>query len=340
MVSLLLGRGIVSKLDMEVRPILTICVIGRNEAKNLYHLIDSLSVLSNLSFVVEAIYVDSASSDNSAEIAGLFFDRVYVLEESDKLCASAGRYVGTNFACGDWILYLDGDMILCSEFAMLLNQICVKKAKQTGWVGLIRYIYNNGKVRENVHRYCGDGTIVKHFGGAVLLPRQLVIEAGNWNPSVFSNEEIELYTRIRSIGGHVCFADLPMIEHHTEYFPRWQVLIDVFVPGKRLGKKFFGFGQVIAARLKSQQLLSLVRYFPYPFIYWSGIFAAMILLIFGLHVLAVSAFLIALAYIYIVKGINFIPLYIAFLIQGLLGYSHYDAMYKPKVVKVINKNRL
>jgi len=318
---------------------LTVCVIGRNEEKRLPALIDSLLILSESRLSWESLFVDSASTDSSVEVARSFFHKVVVLQESPYLCASAGRHVGTLVSAGKWILFLDADMDISKEFIDFLSRICKTEPALTGWVGLNRYIYDNGVIRENAKSYRKNKSRVKHFGGAVLLPRELVLKVGNWNPSIFSNEEIELHTRIREKGGQVCFVDLPMINHYTPKIATLTMLWNIFIPGKPLGKKYYGFGQVLAARWSSKTLPGFVRYFPYPFVYWISIGISIVLFLFGLNKFALTSFLAGCFYIWFEKGMKFIALYFAFLFQGIVGYKHYNPDFTPQISKILEESK-
>ena len=180
---------------------LSVVVIGKNESDNLPLVMASLTKLrQQVRFQTQMIYVDSDSSDLSVEIAKSFFDEVYVLSPSDNLCASAGRYIGTLKSNYEWILYLDGDMEVCSEFIDFICEHLNQLNPDYGYIGRYIYYYNDGTIRDNALNYKLDGQVVAHHGGAVLLRRTAVINAGNWNPCIFSNEEIDLYTRLRYFG--------------------------------------------------------------------------------------------------------------------------------------------
>src|SRR4051812_29985706 len=94
--------------------VLSVIVIGRNEAAGLDPLQRSIAPLADR-VECETIYVDSASTDDSVDVATTLFDRTVVLDEDANLSASAGRYVGAGLARGEWMLFLDGDMILEPE---------------------------------------------------------------------------------------------------------------------------------------------------------------------------------------------------------------------------------
>ena len=75
---------------------LSIVAIGRNEADHIERLTASIDALKSVcDFPVETIFIDSASSDASVEMARRYFDVVHELMDDPDLCASAGRYIGT-----------------------------------------------------------------------------------------------------------------------------------------------------------------------------------------------------------------------------------------------------
>jgi len=317
---------------------LSIVVIGKNESENLPLVISTLNKFrQQAKFKTQMIYIDSNSSDQSVEIAKSFFDEIYVLSPSNNLCASAGRYMGTLKAVYEWILYLDGDMEVCSEFIEFLCNKLEQLNTSHGYVGRYVYYYNDGTIRDNTLNYKTDGQIVTHHGGAVLLRKSSIIDAGNWNPCIFSNEEIELYTRLRSNQYNVVFVDKPMIKHYTEQYTSMKKLIMNFVPSAGLGKKFYGFGQILRARFQQRDFYSLLRYFPYPFVFWICLIITIIFTCIGFTKIALLLLFLGVAYIYAFKGYQYIALYAAFIIQAIVGFGKYDDSYIPVVeIEYIN----
>tara|TARA_B100000963_G_scaffold112429_1_gene97857 strand:- start:1775 stop:2743 length:969 start_codon:yes stop_codon:yes gene_type:complete len=318
---------------------ISLVVIGKNESHNLSRLINSVSLLNDFEDIdSEFIYVDSASSDNSVEIASKFFDKVFTLESSKNLCAAAGRYIGTINANKKWILYLDGDMELCEEFIDNIRQLIGSNHDNVGFLGKYVHVYNDGTIRSDGYGpknnfYYKNELYVRHFGGAVLLPRKLVLKAGNYNPGVFSNEEIDLHTRIRGLGGRVKFIDIEMIRHNTFHFSKLDTLIGYYWPTKFLGKKFYGFGQLIASRFSNNNILNLVRYFPYPFILLGSLILSIAIFSIGYIFLAMILTMSAISYISYSKGIKFTLLYPGLIMQMIFGWKKYDSEYIPKVSK-------
>lgn len=298
---------------------LSVVVIGKNEALNLKNLYNSLV---NINISKEIIYVDSASDDNSVEISRHYCDKVVVLEKSDKLCASAGRYIGTQYAKYTWILYLDGDMELENEFIEFLNNKDFEKfdTNISGFMGFYKYIYKDDSSDEN-RLLQPKNKIVEHFGGAVMLRKDIVISAGNWNPSVVANEEFDLYVRIQKLGFFVYGLDIKMVKHIAKKVSNFNTLISLFYP---LNKRFYGFGQSLVSQYKHGTLCYFIKKRPYPFVY----LIVIILSIYNSNLLL----LILLLFVYISfhKKWHYNILYFSDIIRGVTGIFH-SYNYTPKV---------
>lgn len=239
---------------------LTVCVIGRNQLETLRRCAVSLATLRHAVESVETIYVDSASSDGSEEHARTLFDVVIALAPSSHLNASAGRWAGTRAARGDWILFLDGDMELCSEFIEVIRRYLSGLGQGEGVSGPTINIYPDGESRPIRFPRNVDTEPCRMFGGAVLLSASALRSAGGWNPRLYSNEEMELYGRLRATGAAVYWTALPLAKHYTERISQWRMLRGAFWPhGSVLGKKFFGLGQVVAAGIRGGTLATFVR---------------------------------------------------------------------------------
>ena len=240
---------------------LSIVVIGRNEAEHLEGLGKSIAALrESCDFPVESIFIDSASTDNSVPIAEQYFDCVELLNESKHLCASAGRYAGTCEAKYPWIFYIDGDMEICSEFFPVVHRLDDIEPECVGVVGLYIHRFDNGRSAfQPFKRLIGTGMQAMHFGGAVLLRREAVLGAGNWDPALYGKEEIELYARLGNGRQVVKFVHVPMIYHYSEYYTRWELAKRMLMPSGGLGKVFWGYGQCVRAAVVKGKFRALAR---------------------------------------------------------------------------------
>ena len=265
---------------------LSVVVIGRNEGLRLPALFESLPKDDRL----EWIYVDSASSDRSVQVALTCGAAVYRLDQNSVCGPGTGRYVGTKEASGRWILYLDGDMVFRSEFTAFLERLreadkgdlppgtaaftgrtCNHYLDSSGSVVAVRdYVVLPKKEMGPPEEW---GRPASYHGGAVVYLKDFVLRAGNWNPAVHQLEEIDLYSRVRSCGGVLRAVDLPLADHYTPFLRGLEKLKLNFLPRYR-GRNLYGAGQVVASRLRSGTLPALIRNYPYPFIVLAGLLAA------------------------------------------------------------------
>src|SRR5271170_7226925 len=96
-------------------PSLSIVVIGRNEGDRLVRCLQSVAEMDFAGSPPAIIYVDSASSDGSAERAAQLGAKVISLAPG-RTSAAAGRNAGWRSTNSDIVLFLDGDMTLAPDF--------------------------------------------------------------------------------------------------------------------------------------------------------------------------------------------------------------------------------
>lgn len=318
---------------------LSVCVIGRNERSGLAECAPSLDRLAALGVPYETIYVDSASSDGSAEFAAAHFDQVLVLAPHAHLNASAGRRVGTVAARGDWIVYLDGDMALSADFLPRLRDL-VAGDPHGGVVGHTLNRYPDGSTSLPLGGYNVHGEAVRLFGGACVLPRRDVLDAGNWRAGIYSNEEAELAGRLARTPARIIWYDDVMAEHFTPRIPKVKMLVGLFVPWRGvLGKKYYGVGQVVAAGLRDGTLGGFVRIRWAPFLFLALMAAALAAAIAGWPRTALGVAAFAVAFAVAKGGVRAPIIYLSWLPQLLLGIGRHDPAFRPAVLKAWSRGR-
>lgn len=297
---------------------ISIVIIGKNEAKNLPKLYSSLEALS---IEKELIYIDSASSDNSVNISKNYCDGVYEIEDSPYLCAAAGRYLGTQKAKYDWLLYLDGDMELEEEFREFLNSrsFLNYSADIAGFIGYYDYIYADETNDANRLLQVANQE-VDHFGGAVMLKKSIVLQAANWNPSVVANEEIDLYMRIQALGYRVFGLDKKMVKHIAKKESNLKTLLSLFIPQNR---RYYGFGQVLVSQYKHKTLLPFLVKRAYPLLF------LLLLTLAPFFKGSLIALLLLMLFITIRKRWYYNLIYLSEIFRGVFGIFSYRE-YKPK----------
>lgn len=319
---------------------LSVCVIGRNEGKHLTACARSLRLLAALEINYETMFVDSASTDGSPIIAQSEFDQVMCLAQSPFLNAGAARYVGTQYAKGDWVLYLDGDMELAPEILSAVKNLIISGRTDDGLCGFTENVYPDGS-RDLIHfRGNIEGANCRMFGGAVLLPRQKVVEAGNWSCGLFAYEESELYSRLLRCGVNVLWYDRRMVEHKTPVVSLYRKLWGAIVPFRSyLGKKFYGAGQVSRLTLRNGNFGDFVRLHPDPYVILASVFLATAVA----PLLSRTAGLLPLLTFVVLtfrQGIRRTVYYTCWLVQLALGFWRLNPDYQPVVDQILTRKEL
>lgn len=319
---------------------LSVCVIGRNEGHHLPKCITSLHQLETLKIAYETIFVDSASTDDSQIIAQSGFDYVLRLNQSPFLNAGAARHVGTQHAKGDWILYLDGDMELAPEILPAIDDLIRSRRTDHGLCGFTENLYPDGSRDLIYFRGNRAGSNCRMFGGAVLLPRLKVLEAGNWSCALYAYEESELYSRLLRRGVNVLWCDNRMVAHKTPSVSLSRKILGAIVPYRSyLGKKFYGAGQVTRltllngnfgdfVRLKPDAYLMLVSILvaiaAVPWLSWiAGLLPALTFIVFTLR-----------------QGIRSAVNYVCWIVQMAFGLWRLNSGYHPAVDQILIKKNL
>jgi len=120
----------------------SVVLISRNQAWNISRLIESVLDGTGGIQAREIVLVDSASSDGTVEIARRYPIKILRLSPTQPLTPAAGRYVAYERTSGDLILFLDGDMEMCSGWlgkATVIAETEPAVAVVTGRLGVMRH---------------------------------------------------------------------------------------------------------------------------------------------------------------------------------------------------------
>jgi glycosyltransferase involved in cell wall biosynthesis len=206
-------------------PQLSVVVIGRNEGQRLSRCLASIdSILGDHDR--EVIYVDSASTDGSPQVASDLGAQVIVLNQG-RHTAAAGRNAGWQRALAPYILFLDGDTVLRPNFPQAALDIL--EADQS--IGAVwghrremwpeRSIYN--RVLDLDWIYAPGETLF--CGGDVLMRRSVLAEVEGYDSELMAGEEPELCRRLRAAGHRILHVDIPMTGHDlgmTRFVQYWR----------------------------------------------------------------------------------------------------------------------
>ena len=194
-------------------PLVSVVVIGRNEGERLVRCLRSVAQMQTVGFNVETIYVDSASSDGSAQRALAFGARVIEVRPT-RPSAAVGRNAGWRAASGEFVLFLDGDTELHPLFvrhaleAMRNPDVAIvwghrreAHPEQSIYVRVLDldWIYAPGP-----SDFCG---------GDALVRRSVLRSVGGFDDGLIAGEEPEMCRRIRECGLTILHIDAPMTLH-------------------------------------------------------------------------------------------------------------------------------
>ena len=201
-------------------PALSVVVIGRNEGERLKRCLDSVTVMDPLRGSVELLYVDSASTDGSAERASECGAKVIRINPS-RPCAAAGRNAGWKAASATIVLFLDGDTVLAPEFvadslhhfddpriAVVFGRRSEIKPEASIFNRVLDldWVYPEGQAL-----FCG---------GDALIRRSVLEEVNGFDERLIAGEEPEMCWRIRARGYNIMGVDRAMVAHDLA-MTRW-----------------------------------------------------------------------------------------------------------------------
>lgn len=233
---------------------LSIVIIGKNADWSIGRLLNSIMLNTPAQATSEIIYVDSASTDRTLEIVRGYPVKIVKLSSSYPLCASAGRFIGSQYATGKYIAFFDSDMELAGGWLQLAMRTMDEQEKIGVVSGIILDAERTAEsgLPKEAPSYLGNClTDIRYAGNAAMFRHEVLIAAGNWNPYLISDEEPELCLRIRHMGFRVVQLSLPVSCHYTYPFSEISTLLS-----RRKRRLFLGYGQVLRYHLRTGLLLT------------------------------------------------------------------------------------
>ena len=233
-------------------------IIGRNAEWSIGRLLDSVVACTPAHVTSEIIYVDSASTDSTRQMVSQYPVKIVSLTADRWLCASAGRFVGSHYATGRYIAFLDSDMELLGGWLERAARL-LEDNPEIAVVSGIQIDSESGSPPKGSSTSC-DGylkdrlTEVKFAGSAAMVRHETLRHVGTWNPYIISDEEPELCLRIRRAGYRIIRLECPAVRHFGYAPPTISALLS-----RRKRRLFLGYGQVIRYHLRTGLLLTYLR---------------------------------------------------------------------------------
>jgi cellulose synthase/poly-beta-1,6-N-acetylglucosamine synthase-like glycosyltransferase len=201
-------------------PTISVVVIGRNEGARLARCLDSIKKVRDV-VLKEIIYVDSASTDDSPELA---FRRgaAVIMVRSERPTAALGRNAGWRAAQSDLVLFLDGDTVVHENFPRAACDALLRDPSIAAAWGHRREMHPEASIFNRILDldWMYKPGFTEYCGGDVLIRRKALSESGGFDEKLIAGEEPELCRRMRSCGYKVLHIDHPMTGHDLQ-ITRW-----------------------------------------------------------------------------------------------------------------------
>lgn len=260
---------------------LSVVIPALNEEENIGRCIESV-VEATKELKREIIVVDSASTDNTVEIAQKYPVKIIQIKEKSLKSASAGKYIGNLFATDRYVQFLDSDMIIDKDWFNNALPLLDKNENIAGVVGIpSQEHYDNYLAKQfekNFERFAEnikEGE-TEQAGGAILFRKGVLDECGSWNPYLVAEEEMELCRRVLQKG----YGFYVIIAKSTHHYGLKEVNFLGVI--KQIARYATGQGQILRYSFKDKNLRK----------YWvplsKSFFGISLFLIFGLAAIASS----------------------------------------------------
>ncbi|HEY4162560.1 MAG TPA: glycosyltransferase [Dongiaceae bacterium] len=197
----------------------------------------------------EVIVADSLSDDATVEIAKRFPVRVVqLLNKADRGCGSAGQ-LGFQYARGERILLLDGDMELAPEFLPAAHRALDADPRLAGVGGQIidRVMTLEFQRRAQTHKKAGNAEpgLKQHLNGGGLFRAEAIRQSGYLTDrNLHACEEIEFGTRLARNGWRFLRLDAIAVYHYGHGTSSFRLLLN-----RWRTKYVYGQGELLRAGL-------------------------------------------------------------------------------------------
>lgn len=240
--------------------LLSIVVPCKNEESDIIRCLDSIIKAISSIDKTEIIVVDCCSSDKTVEMAIKYPVNILQLRPDWPHSASAARYIGTTFASGEFIFFIDADVEVEPGFLVKALDVFSRCKNIAAVVGVVKEIYvKNDKIvgiRPAFYNRSRKSRKVSFPGGEILYRKSVLMEAGGFNPFLRAAEENELAQRIRKKNYSLISIPVPMAIHYTAPLGEWGEFIR-----KRKMNLFIGIGEAMRLSHSFKYLIETLLYY-------------------------------------------------------------------------------
>lgn len=211
-----------SSIEDQSLPPISVVIIGLNVEKYLQDCIRAVKTSSYPSKLLEVIYVDSGSKDNSVEIAKSFGDVKIIPGLKGKPNAAKARNAGMNLAKNKIIQFVDADSYLHPEW--LSSAINYIKNDVVAVSGILwerfpdrNWYHRMADLEWNLQKGTDGWTTgemkARTFGGNVMVLKKAFTDLGGYDEDLTAGEDPDLSYRVRGNGGVIYRINKKMASH-------------------------------------------------------------------------------------------------------------------------------
>lgn len=201
----------------------------------------------------EVILADSCSNDRTIDIASRYPIKIIQLENPAERCCGIGPQLGYQYAQGEFIYILDGDMEMLDGFLEQAIGFMESHPDVAGVGGCIveknthSLEYISRMERQSGHMQAGE---VDRLDMGGLYRRAAIEQSGYFsNRNLHSYEEFDLAIRLRVRGWKLWRLPMASVNHHGHDTPHYQLLL------RRWNSRYIcGLGELLRAAMGQPHL--------------------------------------------------------------------------------------
>jgi GT2 family glycosyltransferase len=217
------GSAGVDAADIDV----TVVIKALNEEKNISHAIESsLNALGRLRG--EVILADSLSQDATVEIARQYPIGIVQLANAQDRCCGIGPQLGFQYARGEFVYILDGDMELDSEFLERAVRFFRSHPDVAGVAGLVEELGGGNyefEARKSQGAEWGRPGVQQWLDMGGLYRRSALMEVGYFsNRNLHACEEQDLGMRLTQLGHRLVRLPIRSVRHYGHRESSWNLM--------------------------------------------------------------------------------------------------------------------
>ena len=231
------------------RPLLSVVVKCLNEEKNIGSCLASI-VAATADYATEIIVADARSSDRTVPIASGFPVRiVQFANAADRNCGATAQ-LGWQFATGDRLLLVDGDMELEPGFLPAALAALDAEPSLAGVGGRLIELSEGMEFQERLRRAPGQRTEeVPRITGCALYRASAIRALGYFmDRNLHCYEERDLGGRLRAAGWRLQLLDVDCVRHHGHTEEALRLILK-----RWRGRSLDGHGELLRAAWSSSR---------------------------------------------------------------------------------------